>query len=59
MKEALNDKKSELKKLTQGDFISQSELYQKLGDLDKLRPPTGAGERIKRANKKWLERRMN
>ena len=55
MKDALNEKKSELEKLTKGDFISQSELYQKLGDLDKLRPPTGAGERIKRANKKWLE----
>lgn len=55
MKTVLKQKKLELDQLTKGDNMSQSELYQKLGDLDKLKPPTGSKERIIRADKKWRE----
>ena len=52
---SIKRQKIRIKKVDTRRFHFPVELYQKLGDLDKLRPPTGAGERIKRANKKWLE----
>ena len=57
MKTVLKTKKLELKELTKDNNMSQSELYQKLGDLDKLKPPTGSTERIIRADKRWREAR--